>query len=868
MRSCIIQLSSVPLPIILGLAMTLPAISQAEVNSDLSEVNLVQTSIDNSSTQDDEYVFDSAFFRGSNLNQKALKRLSNGGEVSTGTYQTDLFINSKFIEKTNIQFIENKDNKVVPCFSPEQLENAGIILKSDATNSCGTLAELVGSGTSYFDIANLRLNLSIPQSLVKQIPRGYVSPSQLDNGASIGFINYYGNFYHNNYSSLGQNYSQDSAYLSLNGGVNFGDWQFRQQSSLNSNNDEMKWNNIRSYVKRPIPKIQSELSVGQLVSSGRFFSGLSFNGVNLSTDDRMLPDSMRGYAPVVQGIATTIAKVSIYQNGRELYQTTVAPGPFKITDLYPTSYNGDLNVVVTEADGSSSEFRVPFSAVPESVRQGAFKYNFDIGQTRDIGEDTPFTNLTTQYGLSNAITLNNGIRLADGYQSAMLGTAYTNSLGAFGTELTYSRADVPDEGHLQGWMFGANYSKTFQSTDTTIALAGYRFSTEGYRDFTDVIALHQAEKDDVDFQSITYKERSRATLMLNQSFGDLGSLYISGSASNYRDEKPNDYQFQLGYGKTFNNGVSLNASATRQKTSVQNYTAENIDFIETDFSKQAQITYGLSLSIPLDKKTPYARNLLLNYNGGADSNSYQATVNGDIAAFKDLTYSASASYDDQADATVWNAGINKRFQNVNTSVYASMGKDYWQASANVQGALAIHRGGVTFGPYLSETFALVEAQDAEGASLMNVQGTKINKSGYALIPALTPYRYNTIALNPEGMSSKTELIEGDIKVAPYSGAAIKVNFNTRQGYALLIQSQLVSGEAVPLGSDIQNPQGENIGMTGQNGQMYLRTAEPTGKVYAVWGDEPNDRCTIHYQLNDEQQNVTLAHLTEICHIEN
>ncbi|MGO2288010.1 hypothetical protein [Pseudomonas lundensis] len=32
---------------------------------------------------------------------------------------------------------------------------------------------------------------------------------------------------------------------------------------------------------------------------------------------------------------------------------------------------------------------------------------------------------------------------------------------------------------------------------------------------------------------------------------------------------------------------------------------------------------------------------------------------------------------------------------------------------------------------------------------MNSQGTTIDDSGYALVPALTPYRYNTVAITPE-----------------------------------------------------------------------------------------------------------------------
>ncbi len=82
----------------------------------------------------------------------------------------------------------------------------------------------------------------------------------------------------------------------------------------------------------------------------------------------MLPDSLRGYAPVVRGIANSNARVTVFQGKSQLYETTVAPGPFAIDDLFATNFSGDLTVVVTEADGSVSTFTVPFSAVPQSMR--------------------------------------------------------------------------------------------------------------------------------------------------------------------------------------------------------------------------------------------------------------------------------------------------------------------------------------------------------------------------------------------------------------------------------------------------------------------------------------------------------------------
>lgn len=134
--------------------------------------------------------------------------------------------------------------------------------------------------------------------------------------------------------------------------------------------------------------------LGEGFTDGHFFSGTGFRGIQLSSDDRMLPDSQRGYAPVVRGVAKSNARVTVLQGKSTLYETTVAPGPFAINDLYATNYAGDLTVVVTEADGSVSTFTVPFAAVPESIRPGQSRYSAIVGRSRYVGDNDLFSEVT------------------------------------------------------------------------------------------------------------------------------------------------------------------------------------------------------------------------------------------------------------------------------------------------------------------------------------------------------------------------------------------------------------------------------------------------------------------------------------------
>lgn len=823
---------------------------------------------------DGEYIFDQALFRGQSDHQiKLLERLSEKEDILPGFYKVDVFVNKQIIERMDLKFVEDQQKNISPCFDLVAIEKLGIseqilINIKKQQDQCVLLSNYIQSSSIDFNFEKLRLDISIPQNDMHNIPRGYVNASQWDTGESIGFINYLGNYYHTSYQLQDHSQTQSAAYVSLNGGVNIGKWQYRQQSNINYSPEiGTKWTNIRSYISRPIEPIQGVLTLGQTYSSGKFFSGLSFNGLSLSSDERMLPDSLRGYAPTIQGIAKTNANVSILQNGKEIYQTTVAPGAFKISDLYPTNFNGDLIVKVREADGTISQFSVPFSAVPESLRLGASRYNLDVGKTRDIGEDTFFSNLTYQRGISNSVTLNSGLRLADGYQAGLLGGTYASHIGAFGANLTYSRANLPDENIITGWMTNLTYSKTFQPTNTTVSLAGYRYSTEGYRDLGDVIGLRNSYKHGYRWESSTYQQRSRFEITLNQSLGDYGILFLSGSAQNYRDGRDNDVQAQIGYGKAFQNGLTLNLAVMRQRYAYDNIINNRFDEIDSKLLDNRQDTsVNLSLSFPLGRyKKANLPNLDLAYSHAENAKEfYQSTLSGSLTQDQSLNYAVGLSHDRNMQVTTWNTNLNKRLDNSNLGLNASMSDNYWQVSTNLQGALAVHSGGITFGPYLGETFALVEAKGAEGARLFNGQGTRINHQGYALIPAITPYRYNNISLEPKGISDRVEIETNDQRIVPYAGAAVKVKFKTRMGYPLLIQAKLDADEFVPLGADVIDSQNNVIGMVGQSGQMYVRTPAKQGVLTVKWGEESDQKCDVHYQLNDELLKQTIIRLEEMC----
>lgn len=822
----------------------------------------------------DEYVFEEALLRGSPLGKGSLARFNKANNLEIGIYQVDLYMNNHFIDRIDLKFTQQTAG-VQACFSLEQLAQAGIADKALAEakkqTDCQPLEILLPGNTQHFDYSLLRFDLGVPQSFVKQVPRGYVDPKNLNVGDSIGFSNYNLNQYHVAYNRNGVTQNTDSTYLGLTNGVNAGMWRLRQQGSFRyDNNRGGNWTTTRVYAQRALPSLRSEITLGEGFSSGQFFSSLGFRGVTMATDDRMLPDSLRGYAPVVRGIAKTNANVTVYQNDRPIYQTAVSAGQFEITDLSATNFGGDLTIIIAEADGSTSSFRVPFSSVPESLRPGFSRYSFSSGQIRDVGNGETFSELTYQYGISNALTANGGLRLASGYQGVMLGGVFAHYIGALGFDTTYSSAQLPNDEHQDGWMVRASFSRTFQPTGTTLSLAGYRYSTEGYRDLGDVIGVRATSRGET-WQSGSYQQRSRVEMSMNQSLQDYGSLYFTASSQDYRDGRSRDNQLQLGYATLLWNQVNVNLSVSRQTTGGSTGSGNFEDPItgmpiesglQTPAGKETLAQLSLSFPLGSSPSAPYVSIGAIHSN--SSGTNYQTSLSGVTGEDQSASYSLDFSRSQRNKENTWSGSLQQRLPVTSLSGSASLSTGYWQASGSARGAVAVHGGGVTLGPYLSETFALVEAKGAEGAKVMYGQGASIDRFGYALVPTLTPYRYNTISLDPQGMDFKTELQDGERRIAPYAGSAVKVTFRTLNGYPLLITIKRPDTSIVPMGANVYNRENIVVGMVGQAGQAYLRADERQGKLTIKWGDGDHQRCILPYDLDGVDDKQPLIAFDALC----
>ena len=777
--------------------------------------------------------FDPIFLSGG-AGSADLERFRSGPRVAPGTYRVDLYLNNELHGSETLRFEAPAPGAdVAACLSGELLTRLGVDLPQAAQSAaCIDLAGLIPAAAVRFDSGEQRLDISVPQASLRKQARGYVDPKRWDDGITAATLSY--NFNTSQRWSRGRR-ARDG-YVGLVGGLNLGGWQLRHQSSLQWSSDGrgIHWQNLRNYAQHDLSSLRSRMTVGDFVTSGDLFDSVALRGVQVASDDQMLPDSQRGYAPVVQGIAASNATVTIRQNGYVVYETTVAAGPFRIDDLYPGGYGGDLEVTVREASGQEQRFSVPYAAVNRLLRPGNSRYSVSLGQYRSAeGDVHPMVwQGTLQRGLSNRVTAYGGATLTKDYQALQLGAALNTRLGAFGLDATHARARMPAVAPeaqpktgdsaakplrrrtRQGNSFRVTYSKAINATGTNVSVAAYRYSTGGYLSLSDAVRAQGIGMTGV------WRQRSSAQVTISQPV-DKGSLYLTGSAQNYWGRGGMDSQFQLGYSgssRWFNYSVA--ASRARNGDGRM----DNRVFV--------------SLSIPfgggsMDVGAGTGRD-------GTDGRiSFNRTV-GDRAA-----YGASLGRDAQG-AVSWNANGTYRSPLAVLTGSAAGGAGYRQASFGATGTAVIHAGGITLGQSMGDTIGLIKAPDAAGATVSMSPGSKVNRAGFAIVPYLTPYRRNSIELSPQGLSSDVELLDGSQEVVPRNGAVVMASFATRKGRVAVIDLKPVQGLTIPFGSDIVDSEGRVVGVVSQGARALVRGIAEEGRL-TVRMDEGRS-CSFHYRL--------------------
>ncbi|HGY3148502.1 TPA: fimbria/pilus outer membrane usher protein [Morganella morganii] len=779
--------------------------------------------------------YNAGFIQGLNVD---VADYSYGNPVPEGTYTVDLILNDNNRGKRSIIFKNITNNKrAEACFTPEQIASLGIIpdnkqgdvpdnSKEDMADdgTCHPISFYVSYAKSYYNTADLTLNITVPQASLSQQYSDYIDPSRWDEGVTALFVDYNLNSYLSNNKTGDSKSTYYNTNINWMAGFNYGGWRFRNRSnSVWSKNDSFSNKNIQLYAETDITPWKSRLTLGETFTSGRIFDSHGIRGAIVGSNTRMQPDSLNNFTPIITGIADSNARVLIRQNNYTIYETTVTPGPFEIKDYGAMGTNGTLQLVIIEADGREKVQDVVFSAPPMMLHPDTIQYAISAGELRDDSvSDSPVV-IEGEFlqGINNFLTWYTGFQLSENYKSVAIGNALNTPLGGISVDMTHARSDLKD--HSQsGESFRISYSRLFEQTDTNLIVSSYRYSNDGYLNFRDATMIRERgenyddkKRDDEGRLINTYlgvRAKNQYSLNLSQRLWGSSSVSVMGNYYDYWTSRGPSSQWSVSYQQSLAY-FSYSMAYQRAKTGMDSY--DN--------------TYMVNVNIPFSRGISYQplfSSLSLMATRNADGNTaFRTSVSGSQGEQNELSYNFGAIANSHSDVSDNLSGsANYRTSLGSYGVTASMdNRSNRQASVSASGSIVAHSGGVTLGPSVGDSaFAIIEAEGAEGTRVLNGTGSKVDGRGYAIVPYLNSYRENQVGLDASNAGPDVDLIDDQVVVVPRDGSAIAVKIKTNVGKPVVLIVKDKNGNFLPIGTSIYDGSGAYQTIVGQAGMAYLR----------------------------------------------
>ncbi|PSV45323.1 hypothetical protein C9J47_18650 [Photobacterium indicum] len=728
--------------------------------------------------------FNTDFLQGDAKTQTEISKLLNAyGELPLGNQSYRVYVNKRYIGYQNFNVAPNSDGQPSLCLSVDTLQNLGINLTQEAKLSLlnvtceNTLSDL-GAQVDY-NANELTLHIFVPDANLMNREDLEFNQRRLDKGITAGFVNYSVSARYNNRNSD----DEFAMPLTAEIGANYHDVRFRANVASSDVTDD-DFVRQQAYVAKPLPNVLSEAVVGESITQGYLVDSIPFTGVSLRSDREMLPRYKQDYTPVIRGVAETNSTVNIYQGEYLLYTKDVAAGNFSITDL-PYLSNNQVDIEIIGEDGQSKRYNYTITQLPMLLTEDTYRYELTAGKYRDSKNKMLNSFLYGEYGYGfDQMTLMGAVTISDPYYGMATGAGVTmGELGAVSMDYSYSNTLMDDDYH-SGHSLRLLYAKELSSS-MDLQLAGYRFSSENFRTFSEAVSSdYDRETSEPSYNTEVDLSRSKSRIDANLNFDVAdSSVYVNLAHETYWNKSNTSTSYSVGYSSSIGRvNYTLSGAYT-------DYQTENDDH-----------TVMLTMSVPIDYGKS-ASNVYTSVTSTSDSTSYEVGQSGVVDEY---SYSVGASLNPDSDAYA-RASLSGSFDKTNVSVNASGNGSTISASAS--GTFVGFDGGVIAGAKRSDSYIIAKVGEREG---IKVNGQETNKNGYALVSNIQPYETNELSLNAASMPTDIQTEKSIIATMPERGVISYVDFNASRVIRVVTQMMDAKGTYLPLGTIVSTKDKQSV----------------------------------------------------------
>ncbi len=776
-----------------------------------------------------------------------LSRFARSGFILPGNYSMVVQINTQPIAEYAVAFYapDNDPKGSQACLSPELVEQLGLKAAEASKltwwkgGQCLDPQGLPGMEVSA-DLATSTLNISLPQAYLEYSAINWDPPSRWDEGVPGLLVDY-------NMTAQSNYRSKDGTRNDLSGngtlGANAGAWRLRadwqgrveKDREAGANRQKLEWS--RYYAYRAIPALKARMVVGEDYLYSDLFDSFRFTGAALKSDESQLPPNLRGYAPEVVGVAKTNAKVIVSQQGRVLYETLVAAGPFRIQDLND-AVSGMLDVRVEEQDGSVQKFQLHTAGVPYLTRPGQLRYKLSAGRPSNLqyhSDGSFFGTGEFSWGISNGWSLLGGAITDNNYRALSAGVGRDLlAFGAISVDVTQSHANLWNE-TLSGKSYRLQYSKNFEQYDSQVTFAGYRFSEKNFLSMSQYLdALHYGLNNELGGRGVYDRDgeyvehwnpiggnKALYTITVNKHFRDMGAtVYASYNKQTYWN-RPDTQRWNLSAARYFNIGSVRNMSL-----SLNVYRTHEYQYKDNGLSLTVSLPLGPSGTLSMDANRAAGDNSFsTRYSDRIDDrNSYQLSAS-DNAASGYLSHIG-----DQADIDLSASTLSGNNRTLSASV----------------------RGGGTLTPYggalhrTNSTGGTRLMVDTGGVPDVPVRGygtpTRTNAFGKAVIADINSYQRTAASVDLERLPVDVESTQSVTQLTLTEGAIGYRSLEVISGKKAMAVLRLPDGSSPPFGATVKNLKQQDTGVVNDGGDVYLSGIQAGQQMIVSWGGA--ERCTL------------------------
>lgn len=748
------------------------------------------------------------------------------GYIMPGDYFMQVIVNDQLIGERNVSFIEKGNGKSEFCLNTNIIDELGLttdkrdMLKKAMIENCYDLNVLPGVVVKA-SVSTDTLSISIPQAYRDYSNSNWDPPTRWEDGINGAILDYSLNLQH------GRTGKNDSKLSSFSGygvtGVNIGSWRLRadwqgryEESSsetvVNDDSSDIEFNRVYAY--RALKDQQAKLALGELDLGSSMFDSFQFTGVSVVSEEDMLPPSLRGYAPEVVGIARTNAKVVISQQGRVIYETQVAAGPFRIQDLN-SGTTGSLDVKVEESDGSIQQFQVNTANIPYLSRPGSVRFKLNSGRANSSTHNAngpAFASGEFSWGIDNGWSLLGGVLFGDGYSALSSGIGRDLlSFGAVSFDVTRSQAEL-EGGIKRGNSFRINYSKSFDDYDSQVAFAGYRFSERNFMTMGDYLAAK-----DVSNRYFGSSKEMYTTVFSKQFRNSNLSAYLDYTYQSYWDRPDSDrISVSLSHYFDFWDWKGLTGSFTAFQNKRSDIKDNGVYFsLSVPFGGDSHISYNASA---VSKSTSHS---MTYFDRLDDRNSYSLTA---ISA--NSGDGVSGFYNHLGDTSTMVSNVSYQSNGDLSAGLSVVGG----VTATAEGA-AMHRVGMMGGGRI-----LIDTDDVSNVPVQsNGPSVKSNFAGKAVVADVSGYYRQKASVDIDDLDGTAEPLGSPIKSMTLTEGAIGYrHFDILSGSKRMVSIKF-KGANLPFASEVFNSKGQRLGMLADDGLGYLVGLHSGDKLKVIWG---------------------------------